>query len=52
MPREVPQGPTGLYELQQPEKLRNALEQDKVNDCMTCRITGKKLDHTAVMQVN
>ena len=30
-----------LYQLQQPEKLRNVLEQDKPDDCLSCRLTGR-----------
>ena len=30
-----------LYELQQPEKLRNVLEQDKQDDCLSCRLIGE-----------
>ncbi|KAA6414603.1 MAG: exosome complex protein [Lasallia pustulata] len=37
-PGEAP-NPT-LYQLQQPEKLRNVLAQDKPDDCLSCRLTG------------
>ena len=30
-----------LYQLQQPEKLRNVLDQDKPEDCLACRLTGE-----------
>jgi len=30
-----------LYQLEQPEKLRNVLDQDKPEDCLSCRLTGE-----------
>ena len=47
MARDTPHlGPAALHQLQQPEKLHRVLEQDKVDDCTSCRITGKKKHHT------
>ena len=36
----LPSGQATLYQLQQPEKLHNVLEQDNPEDCLLCRLTG------------
>ena len=30
-----------LHELQQPEKLQNALARSQIDDCLGCRLVGK-----------
>lgn len=37
---EVPTSKAAIYNLQQPEKLSKVLAEDKVDDCLSCRLTG------------